>query len=105
MDPESKTDGDLKQILRRLSQWYGDQCDGEWEHEFGITIETIDNPGWSVKVDLVDTTLAETAIPRLDEKKSESDWIVCYRDDSQFCGAGDPTKLEDILQYFLRYVE
>ncbi len=38
--------------MQRLVQWWRAQCDGEWEHEFGITIETMDNPGWLVKIDL-----------------------------------------------------
>ena len=27
-----------------LQSWYQSQCDGDWEHEFGIRIETLDNP-------------------------------------------------------------
>ncbi|MEH0820740.1 Imm53 family immunity protein [Micromonospora sp. CPCC 205714] len=41
-----------------LQAWYATQCDGEWEHEFGIQIETVDNPGWSVSIDLGDTALS-----------------------------------------------
>jgi len=33
--------------LKWLQQWYSEHCDGAWEHGFGITIETIDNPGWA----------------------------------------------------------
>jgi hypothetical protein len=28
-----------------LQQWYADHADGEWEHQNGITIATLDNPG------------------------------------------------------------
>ncbi|WP_203237204.1 Imm53 family immunity protein [Streptomyces gilvosporeus] len=34
--------------LSSLTAWYTSQCDGGWEHEYGIRIETLDNPGWSV---------------------------------------------------------
>ena len=34
--------------LSWLQQWYSAHCDGEWEHGFGVTIATLDNPGWSV---------------------------------------------------------
>nr|TKK07812.1 hypothetical protein SrhCFBP13529_11555 [Stenotrophomonas rhizophila] len=43
--------------LDRLQKWYADQCDGDWEHSFGIRIDTLDNPGWTVSVDLTDTAL------------------------------------------------
>ena len=35
-----------------LERWYQAQCDGDWEHHSGVTIETLDNPGWLVKIDL-----------------------------------------------------
>ena len=38
-----------------LQQWYAEQCNGDWEHEFGIKIETLDNPGWSLEIDLAKT--------------------------------------------------
>jgi hypothetical protein len=28
-----------------LEAWYASRCDGEWEHGYGISIETLDNPG------------------------------------------------------------
>ena len=34
-------------IINWLEEWYVSNCDGDWEHTFGITINTIDNPGWS----------------------------------------------------------
>ena len=42
-------------MLERLQRWYLYRCDGDWEHSFGITIETLDNPGWMVTIDLQDT--------------------------------------------------
>ena len=38
-----------------LQSWYEKQCNSDWEHNYGIKIETLDNPGWSITVDLVDT--------------------------------------------------
>jgi hypothetical protein len=29
-------------------EWYTKQCNGDWEHSYGIRIDTIDNPGWSL---------------------------------------------------------
>lgn len=44
-------------MIAWLSEWYKSNCDGDWEHYYGIKIDTIDNPGWKVDIDLVDTYL------------------------------------------------
>jgi hypothetical protein len=36
------TDDDL---LRWLQDWHAGQCDGDWEHSYGVDIGTLDNPG------------------------------------------------------------
>ena len=64
--------------LQRLESWYRSQCDGEWEHGFGITIETHDNPGWGLKIDLQGTGLESapfTAISRYFER--QDDYLTC----------------------------
>jgi Immunity protein 53 len=33
-------------LLTQLQSWYVAQCNGDWEHTCGISIETVDNPGW-----------------------------------------------------------
>jgi hypothetical protein len=33
-----------------IQKWYSAQCDGEWEHDLGVAIGTLDNPGWSVRL-------------------------------------------------------
>jgi hypothetical protein len=44
--------------LSRIQVWYHAQCDGDWEHSYGIHIENCDNPGWLLRVYLVGTALA-----------------------------------------------
>ena len=51
--------------LSWLSQWYLSQCDDDWEHSYGVKIDTLDNPGWSITIDLTDTSLAEKAFERV----------------------------------------
>lgn len=70
--------------LARLQQWFLNQCDGDWEHENGIHIETLDNPGWSVKVNVIGTkvegkTFASVSIPE-DLASSDLDWIFLRRE-------------------------
>jgi Immunity protein 53 len=45
--------------LQRLQDWYSAQCDGDWEHQQGVRIESLDNPGWALDIDLADTALAD----------------------------------------------
>ncbi|MCM2498968.1 immunity 53 family protein [Neorhizobium galegae] len=42
-------------VLDWFGRWYEAQCDGAWEHGFGASIDTLDNPGWSLKIDLAGT--------------------------------------------------
>ena len=41
--------------LTQLQQWYLSNCNGDWEHTYGVSIGTLDNPGWSVKIELTGT--------------------------------------------------
>jgi len=85
----------------QLQTWYASHCNGEWEHTYGVRIDSLDNPGWWVKVDLAGTELEQVSFaPRL-EHRSEIDWLDCKVKDKIFDGAGDPSKLESILAVFL----
>jgi hypothetical protein len=105
---ESKFDADL---LERLQNWFTAHCDGEREHQHGIKIESCDNPGWWVKIDLVGTPLHSQAFPPIRENVDEADfqlgarWICCRVTDDIWHGAGDETKLPLILQSFLDWAE
>jgi hypothetical protein len=35
-----------------LEDWYEAQCNGDWDDGNGVKIDTLDNPGWMVTVDL-----------------------------------------------------
>jgi hypothetical protein len=83
-----------------LEEWYAAQCDGEWEHTYGIQIETLDNPGWSVLIDLSGTSLTGHSMPRFFRNEGNEDWIVCEVKDKKFKGHGDPRKLGEILKLF-----
>ncbi len=38
-----------------LQTWYQAQCDNDWEHQYGVKIDSLDNPGWMVSIDLFGT--------------------------------------------------
>src|SRR5262249_46604430 len=65
---------DQSDILTKLQEWYLRQCDGEWEHGSGVSIDTIDNPGWAIDIDLRGTALAGIWFEPVDLQVSEDDW-------------------------------
>ena len=83
-----------------LQAWYVAQCDGDWEHAFGIKIGTLDNPGWTVAIDLQDTDLAEVEYSRKEVHRSEDDWCLTWVDAHRFEAACGPTNLGEALDDF-----
>ena len=93
-------------ILSRLQGWYASQCNGDWEHSYGISIANIDNPGWSVDIELVDTELYGVEFsPVVVERQSSDDWVHCEVANGIFRGRGGPRNLEEILCIFLGWAE
>ncbi len=88
-------------ILQRIQEWYQAHCNGEWEEQFGVKIDTLDNPGWTVQIDLFATPLAEAEFKEIHEVGHGTDWISCRVRDCKFEGAGGPFKLEQLLRIFL----
>ncbi len=97
--------------LTRLQQWYRSQCDGDWEHSSGVTIGTLDNPGWSVDVDLRDTPLEGKPFKEHSywvgggAATSGDEWLVCKVEQNVFRGRGGPFKLQEMIEVFLDWAE
>jgi len=91
-------------LIMWIQNWYHSQCDGDWEHECGLKIISIDNPGWDITVDIVKIDFSKEIDWRYFET-SENDWFGYKIEDSYFSASGDPTKLEFLLQLFKNFVE
>ena len=91
------------EILLRLQNWYAAQCNEEWEHLYGVQIGTLDNPGWTLSVDLTDTALCDKPFAAISEGLSTEtqNWFVCTVENNQFVGAGGPHQLEKLITVFL----
>lgn len=90
--------------IQKLQLWYRKQCDGSWEHEYGVSIDTLDNPGWTVVVDLAGTDLESMQMEPVIEENDEDNWLNCKIEDARFIGNGGPLKLHAILGVFLTLV-
>ena len=92
-------------ILKWLENWYSSNCDGDWEHLYGIKIGTLDNPGWSVEINLLETVLEDRGFERIKIDNSDDDWVFCWVEEGKFNGAGDPGKLTVILEIFRKWAQ
>ncbi|MGE5787130.1 MAG: immunity 53 family protein [Myxococcales bacterium] len=95
----------MAETISRLEQWYVSQCDDDWEHQYGIKIDTLDNPGWSVEVDLLDTALMAREFREVNHERSDSDWIRCRVRDGKFEGFGGVRNLGEVIEVFLSWAE
>lgn len=87
--------------IRALQEWYASNCDGDWEHEYGIKIENIDNPGWSVEIPLTGTPLEGRFFADVKVERSAADWLMCRVANDTFRGDGGSRNLGEILDAFL----
>jgi hypothetical protein len=89
--------------LSRLQKWFSSNCDGDWEHDTGFSIDVLDNPGWSIELRL------ETLGLRIDDRKelnqrSEQDWVAITIQSGLlgvYCG---PLNLGEAIDVFLSLV-
>jgi len=93
----------MADLVVALEDWFAGNCDGDWEHGWGVRISTLDNPGWSVDIDLTGTSLSGKAFDRVREERAEHDWVHCWLEAEVFKGRGGPKNLSEILGRFLRW--
>lgn len=91
--------------LTWLQAWYAAQCDGDWEHGGGISIDTLDNPGWSLRISLDGTVLAGRTLDRHEIHRSEHDWIIIEVVDNRFEAACGPLNLGEGVHEFRLWAE
>jgi immunity protein 53 of polymorphic toxin system len=93
-------------LLQRLASWYERNCDGRWEHGQGVKIETLDNPGWSISIDLKGTALEATPfLVKEDRYHEQREWLRCWKDGVTFRAACGPRRLEDAVNLFVEWAE
>jgi len=95
----------MNDILTWMQEWFLSQCNGEWEHSSGIKIDSLDNPGWSVIIDLAGTELENKFMSPVVANRTEDDWVNCSVSDNQFKAYGGPNNLREILNTFKTWAE
>jgi hypothetical protein len=92
-------------IINWMQDWYYNQCDEDWEHLYGLSIKTLNNSAWEIKIDLKETELENVFFSSRKIKNSEQDWYKCYLDEYCFIGIGGIFNLIDILKTFKQWAE
>lgn len=87
-------------LLIWIQGWFTSMCDGDWEHGRGVTVETLDNPGWMLRVELVGTGLEDRTFDRLETQRDEHDWVHAWIADGLFEVACGPMNLSEALWIF-----
>ncbi|MGW9547021.1 immunity 53 family protein [Streptomyces celluloflavus] len=88
--------------LTTLQEWYESVCDGDWEHSYGIRIETVDNPGWMLVVDLERTSL-HGRLCDIQDSSVDGSWVSVKSDGHEFVAACDPRSLENVIDCFVKF--
>ncbi|WP_205750881.1 immunity 53 family protein [Deinococcus sp. Arct2-2] len=88
-----------------LANWFADNCDGDWEHQQGIKIQTTDNPGWHIQVDLYDTDLENISFPFYTVGDIDTDGFGVRCEDFKFNAFGGANSLTQLIALFRKFVE
>ncbi len=59
--------------LNWLGSWYLAECNDDWEHSYGVKIDTLDNPGWTISIDIRETNLEGRAFEKVSFGEPASD--------------------------------
>jgi hypothetical protein len=91
-------------ILNWLEEWYESNCDGDWEHAFGVEIRTLDNPGWRVRLCLIDTIYEGIIFRDIKIEREDNDWVYCRKKDGNIDCAGGTKNLIEMLTLIKKWM-
>lgn len=100
--------------LNWLAAWYLAECNEDWEHSYGVKIDTLDNPGWTIVIDLNETSLEGRTFQKVSVGEPASDlgqwkrlgsWWVADVSAGKFEGACGPLDLGNMIGVFRSWVE
>ena len=95
----------MSDALSKLVKWYEAQCDDDWEHQYGVRIDTLDNPGWSIRIDLQKSSLIGRRFPDVEIERTDCDWVRCRVVNCRFEGFGGPTNLPELISLFVNWAD
>ena len=100
--------------LNWLAGWFLSQCNSQWEHGDGVVIETLDNPGWTIKIALRGTGLERRPFETLEHGEPNEDlhewqqngsWWIIRKTDEHFVAMCGPLDLPRVVQIIRAWAE
>lgn len=92
----------MTELIDRIQNWYKLHCNGEWEHSYGYSIGTLDNPGWTIRIDLAETSLEKLEFSREYQNPVKPlDWYFIKTEDKTIEISCGPDNLKKVLSIFL----
>lgn len=94
--------------LTWLTRWYASQCNGSWEHQNGVKLDTLDNPGWILTINLEETDLENRPFelqrngtePEAYDPTNVASWWICRVENKEFIATCGPHDLPAIISIF-----
>jgi hypothetical protein len=92
--------------LSWLTRWYAAQCDGDWEHDSGVRIATLDAGGWELQADSSANAQFQFSGPASTRtmRASETDWMVIDVQRDKFRARGGESNLAAMIRAFASVV-
>lgn len=86
--------------IKIINHWYISKCDGIWEHEYGFTLKTIDNPGWWLEINGENNkNIIEIKIDEDNE-----DWLFINANNDKFQASCSNNNLKAMLEYAIDWL-
>lgn len=96
-------DDALTDSIAFLANWFLSHCDGDWEHDTRIEIATLDNPGWSLSINLVGSELEGVTLEYVILRDEDPGWVHAWSDGQKFEAAAGPLGLPQAIDIFRRF--
>lgn len=90
--------------LAFIQQWYLDQCDTFWEHQFGVDITFSASDGWRIAVDVAETPLEGHLLPTSRFVGDALEIATCSSEGSKFTAYAGYKSLCAALEVFETWV-
>ena len=88
-------------LIERLFHWHMINCNGDWEHAYGVRISGEIDREWQIRIDLTDTALCEA------EYSIKPDPVYCIPvncelkiEDSTFLASCNLFSLQEVIRFF-----
>jgi hypothetical protein len=95
----------MEDILEWLQYWYKEHYSPEWERSFGISITTLDNPGWHLRINLKGTKFQGLSFQTLRNLSDQRNWHYCSLIDESFDAACGPKNLIEVIRIFQEWIK